>query len=95
MAKRTNIQGWPVMPAMCASCPFGPNGDRDLESAVISRTILQASQICHHPRLHGKRETHLCRGARDVQLTILYRLGYLEEPTDAAFEAKSKELGAL
>jgi hypothetical protein len=89
-----NITGFPIMPAMCASCPFRDGGDIALRNAVMSRTILQASQVCHHPRIHGKRETHLCRGARDQQLTILYRLGLIAEETDAAFmEASQRYLG--
>jgi hypothetical protein len=84
------IKNWPVMQAKCPSCPFGPNGDIELRNRVMERTILQASQICHHPAIHGKKQTHLCRGARDEQLTILYRMGLLNEPTDAAFAETSK-----
>lgn len=87
------IRNWPVMAAMCESCPFKEGGDRELRNRVMERTILQASQICHHPALRGKRQTHLCRGARDEQLTILHRLGLLPEPTDAAFEETSRALG--
>jgi hypothetical protein len=84
----------PVMPSRCASCPFNEGGDLRLRVAVLNRTILQASQLCHHPRIHGHRSTHLCRGARDEQLTLLHRLGWIEEPTDAAFaEASRKALG--
>ena len=91
MSKR-NIKAWPVMASKCASCPFNPDGDVSLRNAVMGRTLLQASQICHHPRIHGKKETHLCRGARDEQLTILYRLGWLSEPTDEAFNAASERI---
>jgi hypothetical protein len=88
-----NIRNWPVMAAKCESCPFREGGDIELRNRVMSRTILQASQICHHPRLHGKKETHLCRGARDEQLTILYRMGMLPEATDRAFaEVSAKYL---
>jgi hypothetical protein len=86
------IQGWPVMAAKCASCPFRDGGDIELRNRVMERTVLQASQICHHPRLHRKKETHLCRGARDEQLTILYRMGLLPEATDAAFEEVSRRV---
>lgn len=82
----------PVMKAKCSTCPFGEDGDRVLEARVTSR-LLGASQICHHPRLSNHRETHLCRGARDWQLTIFYRLGQLSEPTDAAWAAKLGERG--
>ena len=83
------IIGWPVMAAKCESCPFREGGDIELRNKVMERTILTASQVCHHPRIHGKKETHLCRGARDEQLTILHRLGLLPEATDQAFAEAS------
>jgi hypothetical protein len=87
------IAGWPVMPARCATCPFHPGRDQRLVNAILARTLFQASQVCHHPRLQGKKETHLCRGARDEQLILLHRLGWIEEPTDEAFaEAGAKAL---
>jgi hypothetical protein len=36
--------------------------------------------------------THLCRGARDLQLRILTSFGYLDESTDEAFTKRSHEL---
>lgn len=88
MAKR--IRNFPVMKEKCASCPFREDGDPRLRAAVISRTNVKASQICHHPRVHGKKETHLCRGARDEQLVLLHRMGLIKEPTDACFEETSR-----
>lgn len=73
---------------------FREGGDRALQAAAIQRTGFNASQVCHHPRLAGRKETHLCRGARDHQLTLLYRLGMIPEATDAAFAAESaKQFG--
>jgi hypothetical protein len=89
MSKRKKITGWPVMPVCCPSCPFRESGDMELRNRVMERTALAASQICHHPRLHGGKETHLCRGARNEQLTVLHRLGWIAEPTDAAFAEAS------
>jgi hypothetical protein len=88
---RRKINNMPVMPAKCATCPFGEDGDRELRQRVESR-LLQASQICHHPRLHGKRETHLCRGGRDVQLQIMYQLRVIAAPTDEAWAEKWNEV---
>lgn len=94
-SRKRNVAGWPVMREQCASCPFNDDGDPELRARVIQRIgSLQASQICHHPQLHNKRETHLCRGARDFQLTLLYRLGWIAAPTDTAFaEASKRALG--
>lgn len=83
----------PVMSASCPTCPFGPHGDLGVRAKVEERCTSQGSQICHHPRLHGRKETHLCRGARNHQLVIYHRLGVIEAPTDEAWAAKVKELG--
>lgn len=88
----TNIENFPVMKTKCATCPFrvderGRNPDVSLVNSVTGR-LLESSQICHHPRLKGKTETHLCRGARDWQLTIFFRLGFLSAPTDEAWSKK-------
>jgi hypothetical protein len=85
------------MPKQCSTCVFKklPNGDwlnPDLAHLVSDR-LLQVSQICHHPRLHSKKEDHLCRGTRDRQIELMYRMGVIAAPTDAAWEAKRKELG--
>lgn len=85
---RLHPRDMPVMPACCSSCPFlqvdGRDQNRDLADAIRAR-VMNGSQVCHHPRLSGEKETHLCRGARDHQLTIFYRIGFLREPTDAAW----------
>lgn len=90
----SDVRNMPVMKAKCATCPFGPDGDPHVQANVVSR-LLTGSQECHstgHP-VYGTQATHLCRGARDWQLTILHRMGLLTEPTDEAFAAKAKELG--
>jgi hypothetical protein len=84
------------MKSHCATCPFGANGDPLLQKSVLNRiSKLEHSQICHHPALSSKPETHLCRGARDIQLRILTAFGLISEPTDEAFTAKSREVGAI
>jgi hypothetical protein len=94
--KKLNVKNWPVMKSHCATCPFGANGDPELQVRVTYRiSKLESSQICHHPALKGKPETHLCRGARDIQLKILCAFGMIEEPTDEAFTARSREVGAI
>ena len=85
-----DIAGWPVMKRQCSTCPFRPKGDVELASQVLQRSLMKASQICHHPKLKSKKEIHLCRGARDMQLTVLHRLGWIEEPTDECFKKASE-----
>jgi hypothetical protein len=91
-----NIKGWPVMKSKCSTCPFGPNGDRLTECGVTERVVrMEGSQICHHPVLKGKRETHLCRGARDLQLRVLAAVGVIEEATDDAYNRRARSLGVV
>lgn len=82
------------MQNQCATCPFrtdstGRHPDPMLVHRIQQQCLTEASQICHHPRLMGKPETHLCRGARDFQNTIFYRLGILESPSDLAWNEKA------
>ena len=89
----SKIKDFPVMAGMCPSCPFGKNGDAQTREMVTERCMSKASQICHHPRLHGKKETHLCRGARNLQLEMFHAMGFIKTPTDEAWQEKRKELG--
>lgn len=90
--RRRDVSTWPVMASCCSSCPFSDGGDAQIRARVQLSVLSEASQICHHPRLSSRPETHLCRGARDFQLQVFHRIGFLEEPTDAAWEAKLKEV---
>ena len=79
------------MKKRCSTCPLnkdenGRDQSPQIAAKVKNQCLTEASQICHHPRLHGKAESHLCRGARDFQLQIFHRLGILEEPTDESWE---------
>jgi hypothetical protein len=66
-----------------------------LVNRIQQQCLTEASQICHHPHLHGKPETHLCRGARDFQLQIFHRLGVIEAPTDKAWRKRAKQQAIL
>lgn len=98
MGKNYNCHDWPVMKAQCSTCVFKRTPDDrhwvypDLAEMVEER-MMRVSQICHAPALKGKKQDHLCRGTRDRQIEIFYRLGFLNEPTDEAWQAKRKELG--
>jgi hypothetical protein len=84
----------PVMPASCKTCPFGPDGDPVLRAKIEHRVIVEASQTCHSTGVAldpPRPDTHLCRGARDHQLQFFHRIGFLDEPTDAAWERRSRE----
>jgi hypothetical protein len=84
------------MAKQCRTCVFAKKEDGSWLTPELAKMVegrmMTCSQICHSPRLKGKKETHLCRGTRDRQIELMYRIGFLPEPTDAAWEAKRKEL---
>lgn len=80
------------MPEKCKTCPFrDENRDTGIAAAVTERVLSDGSQVCHSTG--WPKGTKLCRGARDVQLQVMYRLGVISAPTDAAWDTKRKELG--
>lgn len=91
--KPRDVSLMPIMQAMCKTCPFGPGGSRAVRRSVEARIFTTASQTCHSSRrtLYG-RDTRLCRGARNEQIAFFHRLGFLPEPTDAAWSAKWAEI---
>jgi hypothetical protein len=90
----------PVNKTMCATCPFRIGSPyayllHDLKHSALT----QSSRICHSTgsnnainRRTGK-PAALCRGARDAQLQMFHKLGFLSEPTDEAWDAKCREFG--
>ena len=90
----------PVNRRMCATCPFRPGSPyADLAPDLAASALGQASRICHSTGANnainkrtGKPE-RLCRGARDEQLRFFAGIGFLPEPTDAAWDAKCRKLG--
>ena len=87
-----DISDWDVMPVQCPTCPFREGNHSEITEMVMERTLTDSSQICHHPATKGKKETHLCRGARLWQCEIMHKLGFLDAPTIEAWDAKRKEL---
>ncbi len=84
-----------IMPKKCKTCPFNDDGCKELRKTVEAR-LLEVSQTCHSTgvaRTPPRKDTHICRGARNYQNEMMYRLGVISAPTDEAWEAKRKELG--
>jgi hypothetical protein len=85
---------------MCATCPFRPNSPHAYLAGDLTLSALgRASRICHSTgennaiNAHTGKPERLCRGARDQQLHFFHGMGFLKEPTDAAWAAKCKQLG--
>jgi hypothetical protein len=86
----------PVMPAMCATCPFRDTGWTEVRALLQQRALSTATPICHstgHALTKRLGPSHLCRGARDFQIQIFYRLGVIDAPTEEAWIRKQRERG--
>lgn len=88
----------PVRKAKCKTCPFRAGGWTHVRELLEQRALTEGSPICHSTgkalvRHGGKRlKAHICRGARDFQLTIFHRLGVIEKPTDEAWQKRLDEI---
>ena len=90
----------PVRLKQCQSCPFNSTASGDwlaVRPLLTHRALNEGTPICHSTgqalvRHNGERlPAHLCRGARNLQLTLFYALGYITAPTDEAWDAKRRE----
>ncbi len=89
----------PVCKKMCGSCPFrGGSKYAELTPMLIEDAIHNNSRICHSTgtnALNGEtgKPDLICRGARDVQLQVFAAQGFIDAPTDEAWDRKAEEMG--
>lgn len=88
----------PVMPDMCATCPFRKGSKyAGLAIPLAESALSESSRICHSTGSNAinaqtRKPPQLCRGARNVQLEVFHKLGVIEAPTDEAWQKKCREL---
>ncbi len=89
----------PIMPEMCATCPFREDRDGvdEVRTGVMQRVLTEGSQTCHSNGIaNGEpHDSHLCRGARNFQLEVFARLGVIKEPTDEAWDKRCQSMGLV
>lgn len=98
MDKTTDSNSLPVRRTMCGTCPFRRGSKYEYLRADLELSArTDSSRICHSTgRDNAIHEStglpeYICRGARDVQLAQFHDIGFLPEPTDAAWnEARAK-----
>lgn len=102
---KTKLQKQPmdmeIMKEMCGTCPFRDDSPVSfLRGDITMSALTECSRICHstggntvlHPKSKTKGKAKLCRGARDIQLRVFHEMGFLEAPTDEAWDKKINEL---
>jgi hypothetical protein len=95
----------PVQKEMCPTCPFREDAKalKEFRTLLTLRALGQngsGAPECHSTggaalEFTGKTgvPAKLCRGARNVSLNFFYTIGFVEAPTDEAWDKKRKELG--
>lgn len=87
----------PVMPKQCSTCPFRTGGWEHVRPLLVERAMNEATPICHSTGrkalVKNSKRAHICRGARDFQLQFFAGIGFIEAPTDKAWQVKCDELG--
>jgi hypothetical protein len=92
----SDISTLPVNAIKCRTCPFAQSHDQviALQSTIIARMFQDGgSQICHGTEGPNREPRSLCRGAREQMLMLFYRIGFIEEGTNEAWDVKRRELG--
>lgn len=90
----------PPMKRMCKTCPFRAGSPYDyLQTELTVRGIGGEGRVCHSTgdsAIYGAtgKPERMCRGVRDLQLKLFVSMGFLPEPTDAAWSAKIKEINS-
>lgn len=86
-----------VMLAQCKTCPFREDGWTDVRELLIHRALNEATPICHSTgstaltkKVSSRQK--LCRGARNFQLQVFAAIGFIEAPTDAAWNREREKL---
>ena len=97
MGKKISAHNLPTRAHQCPTCPFRDTGWTHVRPLLTERALTGATPICHSTGkdalVKSQGPYQLCRGARDLQIQYMYRLGVLDAPTEEAWEAKRRELG--
>lgn len=86
MTKHKDLRQVPIQPKRCRSCPFGGEQPIDLSPeslAEYTRKVvnLESQHICH-----SARRTVLCRGGRELMLSVMTARGWISAPTNEAYD---------
>jgi hypothetical protein len=90
----------PLRKTMCKTCPFRPGSPyANLADDLATAAITKRSRVCHSTgsdnaiNKHTSKPPHLCRGARNVQLSVMAAFGAIEAATDKAWNKMRVKLG--
>ena len=90
----------PLRKTKCATCPFRAGSPTAYLAADLAASAMtEASRICHSTgsknafHVRTGLPSHICRGARDVQLSFMATAGVIDAPTDEAWNSARARIG--
>ena len=89
----------PLRATMCKTCPFRPGSKYAYLAPDLGRSaVTESNRECHSTgsnAIHSRTgiEPHVCRGAREVQLTAFAASGIIEAATDEAWNKMRVKCG--
>jgi hypothetical protein len=86
-----SLSQFEVQKKPCYSCPFAGERPVKLSEERYAYFIQMIAQGRQH-LCHSANNKKICRGGRDIQLRVFCAQGYLDEPTDEAFNQKVEEV---
>ena len=72
----------------CKSCPFAGSDPIQLSPERLNQIYRDVFTFSGSHLCHSAGNQMLCRGARDLQISLSHRLGFIKGPTDKAFQAE-------
>jgi len=93
------MKNYQLRKTMCATCPFRPGSPyENLAADLAASALSDASRICHSTGSNGIHArtglpSHICRGARDVQLSVMVALKVIDALTDDAWNEAREKVG--
>lgn len=94
MRKTISTVGMPVRKTQCATCVFKSPEEGGCElgakrhEEIKLQLIKGINQICHHDD-----NKTICRGGRNFQLQVFFRMGVIEAETDEALKQAMERAG--
>ncbi len=89
----------PLREKMCATCPFREGSKTAYLKETLTEASVRETRICHstgsNNAFHKRTgiSPHICRGSRDFQLQLFFKLGVIESPTDEAWNKQRVKCG--
>jgi hypothetical protein len=90
--KNKETRHLPVQSNPCRTCPFEGKEPINLSQERYVEIYTDVAGLDGQHLCHSANNEKICRGGRNIQLKIVKALGFVDEPTDEAFDQAMDEV---